>query len=88
MSARWVNAVIATEDSRFFEHRGVDFVGIVRAVLANVNFRRLWISQVVLTLGGSLMQMGFIELFRSHHYDPQVETAKFSHLEPAKRVTE
>src|SRR5213593_5062874 len=31
-----VNAVIATEDSRFFEHRGVDFVGIARAMLANV----------------------------------------------------
>ena len=26
-----VNAVIATEDSRFFEHRGVDFVGIARS---------------------------------------------------------
>jgi MFS family permease len=51
---------------------------LMRVVLANVNFRRLWISQVVLTLGGSLMQMGFIELFRLHHYDPQVETAKFS----------
>ena len=50
----------------------------MRAVLANLNFRRLWISQVVLTLGGSLMQMGFIELFRSHGYDVQVETAKFS----------
>jgi MFS family permease len=50
----------------------------MRAVLANVNFRRLWISQVVLTLGGSLMQMGFIELFRAHGYDVQVETAKFS----------
>src|SRR5437660_635634 len=31
-----VNAVIATEDSRFFEHRGVDFVGIARAMLANL----------------------------------------------------
>ena len=31
-----VNAVIATEDSRFFEHRGVDFVGIARAVLTNL----------------------------------------------------
>ena len=31
-----VNAVIATEDSRFFEHRGVDFVGIGRAVLTNL----------------------------------------------------
>ena len=31
-----VNAVIATEDSRFFEHRGVDFVGIARATLTNI----------------------------------------------------
>jgi penicillin-binding protein 1A len=31
-----VNAVIATEDARFFEHRGVDFVGIARAVLTNL----------------------------------------------------
>ena len=31
-----VNAVIATEDSRFFEHRGVDFVGIGRAMLTNI----------------------------------------------------
>jgi predicted MFS family arabinose efflux permease len=50
----------------------------VRAVLANVNFRRLWISQVILTIGGSLMQMGFIELFRVHGYKVRVETAKFS----------
>ena len=31
-----VNAVIATEDSRFFEHRGVDFVGIGRAMVTNI----------------------------------------------------
>jgi len=31
-----VNAVIATEDARFFEHRGVDFVGIARAMLTNL----------------------------------------------------
>src|SRR2546430_2462368 len=30
------NAVIATEDARFFEHRGVDFVGIGRAMLTNL----------------------------------------------------
>jgi MFS family permease len=50
----------------------------MRAVLANVNFRRLWISQVVLTLGGSLMQMGFVELFRSRGFDVRVELAKVS----------
>jgi MFS family permease len=50
----------------------------MRGVLENRNFRRLWSSQVVLTVGGSLIQMGLIELFRRAHYDVQVETAKFS----------
>lgn len=31
-----VNAIVAVEDARFFEHRGLDFVGIARAVLTNV----------------------------------------------------
>ncbi len=33
-------AVLAIEDSRFYEHGGVDYVGIVRAGLANVNESR------------------------------------------------
>jgi penicillin-binding protein 1A len=31
-----INAILAAEDSRFFEHGGVDFIGIVRAGLANL----------------------------------------------------
>src|SRR6266487_6233786 len=31
-----VNAVIAIEDARFFEHRGLDFVGIARAAVTNL----------------------------------------------------
>ena len=31
-----VDAVIATEDVRFFEHRGLDYVGIGRAMIANL----------------------------------------------------
>ena len=31
-----VNAVVAIEDSRFFEHRGIDFVGIGRAMVTNL----------------------------------------------------
>jgi MFS family permease len=50
----------------------------MQAVLRNRNFQRLWISQIVLTIGGSLMQMGLIELFRVRGYDVRVETAKFS----------
>jgi penicillin-binding protein 1A len=30
------NAILAAEDSRFFEHRGIDFKGIARAALANI----------------------------------------------------
>ena len=31
-----VNAILAIEDARFYEHGGVDYVGVVRAGLANV----------------------------------------------------
>src|SRR3990172_7396133 len=34
------NAVIAAEDARFFSHAGIDFLGIGRAVLANLRERR------------------------------------------------
>ena len=31
-----IDATVATEDSRFYEHRGVDFRGVSRAILKNV----------------------------------------------------
>ena len=31
-----VNAMVAIEDARFFEHRGLDFVGIARAAITNL----------------------------------------------------
>ena len=31
-----VNAMVAIEDARFFEHRGLDFVGIARAAMTNI----------------------------------------------------
>ncbi|MEI6083421.1 MAG: MFS transporter [Verrucomicrobiota bacterium] len=48
----------------------------MKTVLANINFRRLWISQIALALGDALMQMGLLELFRVHGYDERAETAK------------
>lgn len=36
MGEKVVEATIATEDSRFYEHRGVDFHGIARAIFKNV----------------------------------------------------
>ncbi|KAA0258122.1 PBP1A family penicillin-binding protein [Deferribacter autotrophicus] len=35
------NAVVAVEDSRFYEHGGVDFLGIVRAFIKNIRAGRI-----------------------------------------------
>lgn len=32
----FVHAIVATEDARFFEHRGLDFLGIARAAITNI----------------------------------------------------
>ena len=34
-------AFIASEDSRFYEHQGLDFLGIVRAMVKNIAARRI-----------------------------------------------
>jgi penicillin-binding protein 1A len=33
-----IRAFLASEDERFFEHRGLDFLGIVRAVMSNIRY--------------------------------------------------
>jgi DHA3 family macrolide efflux protein-like MFS transporter len=48
----------------------------MRTVLKNASFRRLWFSAIGVALGDAFMQMGLLELFRAHHYDERVETAK------------
>ncbi|MGB0640157.1 MAG: transglycosylase domain-containing protein, partial [Myxococcota bacterium] len=37
----WVLAIIAAEDQRFWEHGGVDFLGIARAMWRNIKARRM-----------------------------------------------
>ncbi len=37
-----IKAIIATEDARFYDHRGVDFLGILRAVKENIRTGRLF----------------------------------------------
>lgn len=39
----YINAVVAVEDHRFFEHRGIDFIALARAIAVNVT--NLSISQ-------------------------------------------
>jgi penicillin-binding protein 1A len=36
VSPHMVKAIIAREDSRFYEHHGLDFIGVVRAVVRNI----------------------------------------------------
>lgn len=40
------------------------------------NFRLLWLSQLMLSLGDGLMQMGLLELFVKYDYDKRVELSK------------
>jgi penicillin-binding protein 1A len=37
ISPNFINALLAREDARFYQHRGVDFTGIVRAATRNLN---------------------------------------------------
>jgi penicillin-binding protein 1A len=41
ISQNLIDAVIASEDSRFYEHQGVDFLGIFRALLKNTQAGRI-----------------------------------------------
>lgn len=45
-----INAIIASEDQRFFEHHGVDWHGIVRAFLTNLGTRKKTSGASTLTM--------------------------------------
>lgn len=56
-----INAFIAMEDTRFFNHRGVDYIGIVRAVVVNI-------SNLEIRQGGStITQQLARNLFLDHY---------------------
>lgn len=54
-----INAVIATEDRRFFSHRGVDIIGIIRAFV--VNYKEGRIAQGGSTISQQLAKMMFLK---------------------------
>ncbi len=57
ISPMMVKAVVAAEDNKFFEHHGVDYVGVVRAAITN--YRRGKISQGASTVTQQLARNSF-----------------------------
>ncbi|NOX21254.1 MAG: PBP1A family penicillin-binding protein [Nitrospirae bacterium] len=53
-----IKAVIATEDSRFFQHRGVDYLAIIRAFLKDLIYRRF--KEGGSTITQQLAKMAFL----------------------------
>jgi len=41
ISEHIINAFVAAEDARFFQHRGIDFLSILRALFKNIKARRI-----------------------------------------------
>jgi 1A family penicillin-binding protein len=63
ISPNLVNAVLSVEDQRFYQHRGVDVVRIMGAVLVNVQSGRL--AQGGSTITQQLARQSFLTLERS-----------------------
>ena len=57
VSENFINALLAAEDSRFFEHKGVDYLGIVRA--AFLNFKAGEFTQGASTITQQLARNAF-----------------------------
>jgi membrane carboxypeptidase/penicillin-binding protein len=57
ISPAMIKAVVAAEDNKFFQHHGVDYIGVLRAALAN--YRRGKISQGASTVTQQLARNSF-----------------------------
>ncbi|ADQ14890.1 penicillin-binding protein 1A [Halanaerobium hydrogeniformans] len=59
------NAIIAIEDTNFYVHHGIDYWGIVRAMVANIQQRRL--AQGASTITQQLARNSFLTLEKSFY---------------------
>lgn len=72
ISPMFINAVVSVEDKRFFHHRGVDTLGILRAVLYNIRTKSLseggssitqQVAKNIYFMGESTLQRKIAEVF-------------------------
>jgi penicillin-binding protein 1A len=65
-----IQALTAVEDSRFFEHSGVDFIGIARAVILNLKAKR--ITQGASTITQQLAKQCYPIEFRTRNINTKI----------------
>ena len=65
-----IQALTAVEDSRFFEHSGVDFIGIARAVILNLKAKR--ITQGASTITQQLAKQCYPVEFRNRNINTKI----------------
>ena len=65
-----IQALTAVEDSRFFEHSGVDFIGIARAVILNLKAKR--ITQGASTITQQLAKQCYPVEFKTRNINTKV----------------
>lgn len=89
ISKNMVNSIIAEEDNRFFNHHGVDYVGVVRAAISN--YRQGRIRQGASTVTQQLARNSFdlhersierkiLEMFLAHRIETQLTKEKIMEL--------
>ena len=65
-----IQALTAVEDSRFFEHSGVDFIGIARAVVLNLKAKR--ITQGASTITQQLAKQCYPVEFKTRNINTKI----------------
>jgi membrane peptidoglycan carboxypeptidase len=89
ISPMMVKAVVAAEDNKFFEHNGVDYMGVLRAAMTN--YRRGKISQGASTVTQQLARNSFelrertyqrklVEMFLARRIEERFSKAKIMEL--------
>jgi len=68
-----IQALTAVEDSRFFEHNGIDYIGIVRAML--LNFKAGRITQGASTITQQLAKQTYDDLRLNRTFDNKIVEA-------------